>query len=518
MVRRLDMAYTQDEIKKQMAANSAAWHSADASTKKQLEAANQALGKLIGGTYNSKTGTWSNSSGGSLYGSSSGSSSSSGNKSSGSSYTPLGTYNDAALNSSDAAKVKAYKDQWAAAQKAGDTRAMEAAHAAAEAIRKQYNYSGGGDGSDYIGFPVDEIFNIPSYNYDTSSRPSYTSEYKPQIDDLLNQILTRDKFSYNVEEDPLYAQYKQQYLREGNRAMNDTLASAASNAGGMNSYAVTAAQQANNYYNAQLGDKIPELYQLAYGMYLDDIDNQVRDLGLLNDMDYTQYGRYRDTMGDWENDRDFAYGKYRDDMSDYFNNRDFQYGVSRDEVADSRYDQEWNYNVGRDTVSDNRYNNETAYNKAMEFLSAGVMPSASVLSAAGITAAEAQAYLSRVTAANTLKKGSSSSSSGSSSGGKKSSSSGTSTTSSGTGYQPKSSGNSNVTEINPNDEVSNPSHEIWGGTERDDFYDISRVVRGMYDRNKSDDEIAGYLIDRIADKSINREEAVRIAENYGVKL
>jgi hypothetical protein len=44
--------------KSQMAANSAAWHTADANTKKALESANQTLGNAIGSKYDSASGTW----------------------------------------------------------------------------------------------------------------------------------------------------------------------------------------------------------------------------------------------------------------------------------------------------------------------------------------------------------------------------------------------------------------------------------------------------------------------------
>lgn len=239
-----------------------------------------------------------------------------------------------------------------------------------------------------------------NFNYSSDARPTFESDYGARIDEMLNQILNRDDFSYDVNADPLYQQYANMYNREGNRAMNDTLASAAAGAGGMNSYAITAAQQANDYYSAQLGDKIPELYQMAYDMYLKDLDLQVRDLGLLEDMDNTQYNRYRDTMSDWVNDRDFAYNKYRDDMGDYKWQTEFDYGVSRDEVADNRYNNEWEYGVSRDEVSDNRYASETAYNKAMTLLGAGTMPDASTLEAAGISTAEATAYLAAVKAQN----------------------------------------------------------------------------------------------------------------------
>lgn len=426
------------------------------------------------------------------------SSSSSKSSSSGSgSYKPLGTYNDADLSAADAAKVQQYKSQYEAAKAAGNTKGMEEAHAAAEAIRKNYNYYGGVDGSDYIGIG-EEIFPLPSFNYDTQSRPSYSSNYNDDIDNLLNQILTRDDFSYDVEKDPLYAQYKQQYLREGNRAMNDVLAETASNAGGMNSYAVTAAQQANNYYASQLGDKIPELYQLAYSMYLDDIDNEVRNLGLLQNMDNTQYGRYRDTMSDWENDRDFAYGKYRDDMGDYFNNRDFEYGVSRDEISDDRYDQEWEYNTG---VNDKN----NAYNQAIDWMNIGIMPSNDILTLAGISTEEAQAYL-RAKGFYVAAAGGNSAAavSSGSSGTKKSGSSGRKSSSS-SGGSSSGGGSANV----------NATYSKYNGNQTDGYYETNIAARKMYDSGKSSDAIRDYLVKRQGNGYITKDEAVMIAKKYG---
>lgn len=249
---------------------------------------------------------------------------------------------------------------------------------------------------------------MPTYTAPTD-KPTYTSQYQGQIDALLNQILNREDFSYDAESDPLYQQYKKQYNREGTRAMNDTMAAAAINAGGMNTYAMTAAQQANDYYSAKLADKIPELYQLAYSMYMDDLNNQRADLSMLQGMDDTAYGRYRDDVGDWYTDRDFGYNQYRDQVSDWNNNRDFaynqyrdemgdyqwgtefNYGMERDQIADQRYDQEWQYAVGRDQISDQRYASETAYERAMNMLLSGVMPNSQLLAEAGITSAEASA-------------------------------------------------------------------------------------------------------------------------------
>lgn len=192
-----------------------------------------------------------------------------------------------------------------------------------------------------------------SYNRDNEKPTAPTKD--PRIDKILNEILNRDKFSYDVMNDPLYQQYAAMYQREGDRAMKETLAEAAAGAGGMNTYAITAAQQANSYYNSQLNDRIPELYQLAYNMYLQDIENKVQDLGILQGMDNTQYNRYRDTMNDWYEDKNFAYGAYMDaaqqgnwltnfDYNAMVDNRNFnsdEYWKNKDLELTNR---EWDYN------------------------------------------------------------------------------------------------------------------------------------------------------------------------------
>lgn len=192
-------------------------------------------------------------------------------------------------------------------------------------------------------------------------KPVYESQYSDRIDALLNQILNREKFSYNVETDPLYQQYKTMYNREGARALNDTMASAAGHAGGMNSYAMVAAQQANDYYNAQLNDKIPELYQLAYSMYMNDVDSQRSDLSMLQGLENADYGKHLDRVSDWRNDRDFAYGQYRDQMGDWQNGLNFAYGQYRDQMGDYRDDLNFAYDQHRDQVGDWQNDLDFAY-------------------------------------------------------------------------------------------------------------------------------------------------------------
>ena len=111
-----------------------------------------------GGSYSigSDNGTTTISKGGQTftYGGASGTGGSGGGSSSGGAYTPLGSHNDQTIKDTsveDSAQMAAIKKRYAEAQARGDTAAMKSAHADAEALRAQYGYSGGSDGSDYIG-------------------------------------------------------------------------------------------------------------------------------------------------------------------------------------------------------------------------------------------------------------------------------------------------------------------------------------------------------------------------------
>ena len=91
------------------------------------------------------------SSGSSSSGSSGGSSGSSSSSSGG--YKALGTWEDQGLKESEPGaynQLQDYKKQWEEASARGDTAGMQAAHDAAEALRRQYGYLGGTDGSQYI--------------------------------------------------------------------------------------------------------------------------------------------------------------------------------------------------------------------------------------------------------------------------------------------------------------------------------------------------------------------------------
>ena len=194
-----------------------------------------------------------------------------------------------------------------------------------------------------------EITNVPEAvrsgalpDFDDSAlladKPVYTDAYADRIGKLLAELEDRETFSYDPETDPLYQQYREQYRRESSRAAEDTLAAAAAHAGGMNSYAVTAAQQAGDYYNARLMERIPELAQLAYEMYLDDYSRDVDRLERLQAQETEEYGRWQDALSDWYARMEDAYQRHRDTVADSKWQADFdaRYGAEEEpEEAES---------------------------------------------------------------------------------------------------------------------------------------------------------------------------------------
>ena len=234
-----------------------------------------------------------------------------------------------------------------------------------------------------------------------SQKPgAYQSAWQTQLDDTLNKILNREKFSYDLNGDALYQQYKDQYVLQGQQAMMDTMGQAAALTGGYgNSYAQTAGQQTYQGYLQQLNDKVPELYQLALNQYNREGEDLYNQYGLYADRENLDYGRYRDTVSDYntelnrlaedaryQGEQDYgkyldaynmAYGQHRDQVGDwqyelgradedywnqynrdygqYSDDRNLSYGQYRDQVSDSQWDQSFQYQQDRDKVSDEQW-------------------------------------------------------------------------------------------------------------------------------------------------------------------
>ena len=231
-----------------------------------------------------------------------------------------------------------------------------------------------------------------------NQRPqSYSSKYQDALDDILKQIQSPNEFKYTFDGDEMFKQYADLYTQKGKQASMDAMGQAAALTGGYgNSFAQQAGQQGYQQYLLDLYAMGPQLRDQAYREWQGNNAERYNQLGALQNQDQIDYGRYRDTVGDWERDRDywtnyansernFDYGQYSDmlnywtglaqaensawnteqnraenarqfdtdlawrqetDARDYArrvleNDRNFDYGKERDTVEDSKWAQEY---------------------------------------------------------------------------------------------------------------------------------------------------------------------------------
>ena len=148
---------------------------------------------------------------------------------------------------------------------------------------------------------------------ESNSPAPFSSNYSDEIKALTERILSGEKFSYDFNADPIYNVYREQAESDRRRAVDDAASSAALLSGGYaNSYGVTAAEQASAKTMEGLRNIIPPLLEAAYKRWYGERELERERLRAVMDLDSADYGRYRDTVSDYQKDRDYAYGKYSD--------------------------------------------------------------------------------------------------------------------------------------------------------------------------------------------------------------
>lgn len=184
----------------------------------------------------------------------------------------------------------------------------------------------------------------------------YQSTWRGQINSIIDKILNREEFSYDVNSDALYQQYKDQYTQLGKLASQDTMGQAAAMTGGYgNSYATTAGNQAYQSYLSQLNEVVPELYGMALDKYNQEGDELYNNYALLADQENQDYSRYQDEYNQWLAERDYLSNRYDSersyDYSKYADERDFAYGKYSD-------DKSYAYNDYRNAIADEQWQKE----------------------------------------------------------------------------------------------------------------------------------------------------------------
>ena len=175
-------------------------------------------------------------------------------------------------------------------------------------------------------------------------------QYGQQMQDALKALQNRKKFSYDVNSDALYQQYKDKYVQQGKQAMQDTMGQAAALTGGYGStYGQAVGQQQYNAYLQNLNDVVPELYQLALERYNMEGNDLKTQYSLLADQYQQEYGQYRDMLSDWQTYGSLLSGRYDSERNlDYGmwgDARDFAYQDYRNGIADQQWQQQYQENI-----------------------------------------------------------------------------------------------------------------------------------------------------------------------------
>ena len=258
--------------------------------------------------------------------------------------------------------------------------------------------------TDLINSGLANLQNRQDFTFD-EVQPEYEDRYGELVNEMLGNVTGYGNFSYDKATDPVWQSYAKQYRKEGDRAFEGTLAAAAAaNGGALSSNAIYAAQLAQNNYNSNLSNIIPQLYADAYGRHVSDFGMAMDKYGAAQQAEQSDYNKYLNALNQYNANRDFAWNQYTGewgmDMDAYnaalaadqnaynqylaqldqynadrnfeFNqyltaldqyNADRNFGLNAYQTQLDQYNNDRNFDYGqyRDTVADNQYQQEFDY-------------------------------------------------------------------------------------------------------------------------------------------------------------
>lgn len=273
----------------------------------------------------------------------------------------------------------------------------------------------------------------------------YNSSYVPQMDRILQQIQGQKEFKYEFNGDPLFRSLADMYTQQAKQASLNAQGQAAALTGGYgNSAAQLAGSQAYQQAILPLYDRGTELAQMAYQQHQGAQNDRYNQLSALLNMEQNAYGKYRDEVADWQNERNFAANRYDTEedrgYNRYINDLNYWTGLAQVENADYRDEQarqeairqynqdydmrqqqfDWQKAVDQRDYDRNVLESDRAYNEnvrqfeeslnwdkmsaeqkynmqlALAILEQGKMPSEEMLAAAGISAEDAQLLMAQI--------------------------------------------------------------------------------------------------------------------------
>lgn len=206
-----------------------------------------------------------------------------------------------------------------------------------------YGNSGGNSGGGYtrVEMPVD-----------VGALPTFNSSYLGRLNALARQLT-----SMNYEDWTKGSQYQSladRYGNNGRMSMQDVLGQVAARTGGLaSSYATTAAQQQYNQYMAQLEEVARQMYSQERG----DI---MATANLYRNLANDEYGRYRDSLADYNDRLAAAQSAARS-----------AYSGSTYSGGESSIQRLKSQSAARKATGGSSYRDSAAYEKAVAYANAG---------------------------------------------------------------------------------------------------------------------------------------------------
>lgn len=189
-----------------------------------------------------------------------------------------------------------------------------------------------------------------------SGKTSYTD----QMNGLMDKIMNRDPFEYDVDNDQLFQQALSSAMNSGRTAMQDTIGQASSLTGGYGStYATNVGNQAYNQFIEDAYNNLPEYYQMAleaYQMEGQDLYNQFNMLSTADANEWSKMVQGYDATMQYSNTLyDRGFNEWNTTVNNAINKGNFQlnehstiannlmgaYDISANEYV-TKYTEEWN--------------------------------------------------------------------------------------------------------------------------------------------------------------------------------
>lgn len=207
----------------------------------------------------------------------------------------------------------------------------------------------------------------------------FQSQYSSDIQNIINSIKNREQFKTDdVFKSDLYNTMREQAIQNGQKSMRDTMGSAQAATGGYGStYAQAAGQQAYDNALANFNNTTMDIYDRVYNQYLQEGQELYNQLNMYNNQDSIDYNRYRDTVADYQTDRNYYAGRYdsswNQDMSQYQQDQamrqwveNYAYQKTQDALAQQNWQTQFDYQKQQDALAQQNWQAQFDYQKQQD--------------------------------------------------------------------------------------------------------------------------------------------------------